>query len=125
MLYCFNDYQCQDAECVNQNCESVVINCFGYQAFESDAQNMQNANQSYNEQSNQNGENDQGLTCLQLHTCVTECNYDQNCISDCGNQASVEALSRLNAVYACINSSNCTTDECVENICASEVDQCF
>jgi hypothetical protein len=135
MLYCFNDYQCQDYECVSQNCENVVINCFGYQPFTSDAQAMQNANpsayqetnQEANQEANQNQNygNENALTCVQLDACVTECNYDQNCIWHCGDQANLEALNQLNALYACINSSNCSTNECVENICAYEIEQCF
>ena len=64
-----------------------------------------------------------GIGCAALLDCVTRCADDQ-CVQQCGAQASEAAIEQYNAIAMCAEAAGCADWACVEQRCGAQMAAC-
>lgn len=70
------------------------------------------------------------MNCLEIYSCMADCNQDQNCMQTCFDNGSSDGKTKVNAMINCFNNhcANETTNEgfqaCAEENCSDEMVDC-
>lgn len=107
MYECGETSRCQDWDCMDQHCTSLVDSCFGGGST--------------------GGTGGSGeLGCNEIIDCFNPCApEDQACFEDCLNRGAPQALDTLIALSDCLEAAGCQDDACVQNQCGQEAAACF